>query len=163
MQAPRPLDPRIGFTLIELVTVIVLIGIMAGIAAPSLTGVVRNSKLHGATGQVTSDLAYARILAVRSGQPVTLQYSATGYSILRGAEQIKRVDIGSEYVGVRLVPDAGGSSIVFNSRGMVRGGGSASLLVLSPRLEGPAQAAKVTVTPLGRTERDESVSHESSL
>ena len=125
-----------GFSLIELLIVMVILGIMAGMAAPSLNGLVAANKTQRALDHISADIAYARMLAVRSGRPVGIRFSGTGntrYRITRltspatglpAVEVLKSVDLGSEYAGLSLsaIPTttvAPTDSIGFNSRGMI--------------------------------------------
>jgi type IV fimbrial biogenesis protein FimT len=55
---------RAGFTLLELMVVVALIGIMAAIAAPSLSKTVPRVKLRSAGQQLANDLQLARLRGI---------------------------------------------------------------------------------------------------
>lgn len=54
-----------GFTLIELVLVLLILGIIAGIAIPSIRGLMDDTTLDEATQEVVNILKYARNLAIQ--------------------------------------------------------------------------------------------------
>lgn len=67
-----------GFTLIEVLTVLALLGILTAMAAPSLVGFVQQSKRRAALDRVATDIAYAKLLAVRTGRRVELRFTGGG-------------------------------------------------------------------------------------
>lgn len=73
-----------GFTLLELVLVLMLIGIVLGMAAPSLRGWARGSKLRDASDQFVSVARYARSQAIATGQThrISINSEGTGYELL---------------------------------------------------------------------------------
>ncbi|CAN5254406.1 N/A [soil metagenome] len=115
-----------GFTLIEMLTVLVIFGISAAIAAPSLSGFISGNKVDRARDQVIGDLAYSRMLAIRSAATVNVcLVNQTTYLIKRGASSVdcsggttvRTVRLGEDYPGVRIdrTPPL---MITFNSRGL---------------------------------------------
>lgn len=69
-----------GFTLVESLAAMAVVGIVATTALPSLSTVVATRRLDGAASQLAADLQFARSEAVMRRQPVrlTLQGDASG-------------------------------------------------------------------------------------
>jgi len=72
-----------GFTLIELMVVLAILGIVAMIAAPSFNAFLARSKLRGAAHETFADLQYARSESVQKNQVFRVEFSASGYQIWR--------------------------------------------------------------------------------
>jgi type IV fimbrial biogenesis protein FimT len=61
-----------GFTLVELMVTMAVVGILAAIAAPAMTSLINGNRLSGTTGELTASLQLARSEAVRRSAPVTI-------------------------------------------------------------------------------------------
>jgi prepilin-type N-terminal cleavage/methylation domain-containing protein len=55
-----------GFSLVEMLTVVLIIGIMAAVGFPAISRYVRNYKVRGATREVTGEMQTARSRAIMS-------------------------------------------------------------------------------------------------
>lgn len=67
-----------GFTLVELMTTVSVMAIALAIAAPSLTGFVRSSKVRSAQSELVSSMMLARSEAAKRGVTIGMAATASG-------------------------------------------------------------------------------------
>jgi prepilin-type N-terminal cleavage/methylation domain-containing protein len=144
---------RGGFTLTELLIVIVIMGLILGIAGPRFVNWIRYFTARSATSQVVADLALARTQAVREGQTVSIQtVDGDTYRVLVEtvpARTIKTVDVAGAQGTVSLGVPAG-TRIAFDSRGMLRPGSATQLTVSYG-----GNTDVVSITGVGRVYRED--------
>src|SRR5690606_18361522 len=75
----RALTSR-GFTIIELMVVVAIAAILAAVAIPSMTEIVRRNTQESVINDLASALAFARSEAINRGQKVSVCQSANGTS-----------------------------------------------------------------------------------
>lgn len=68
---------RRGFTVLELIAVVVILGIMASVAGPAMSKIVRHNRVNRATTIVVADLQNAFATAGRSRMPVLIEADST--------------------------------------------------------------------------------------
>lgn len=76
----RPIPVQEGFSLMELMTAIAVLGILLAVAGPGLANFVEESRLSGSSRDFVVDFALARNEAVMRGQRVTVCTSTDGAS-----------------------------------------------------------------------------------
>jgi type II secretion system protein H len=72
---------RRGFTVIELLVVMMLVGIIAGATIPRITSAMERGRLQRAASVVSADLRLAHSMAARRGAPVMIVVDTTVRSI----------------------------------------------------------------------------------
>ena len=71
-----------AFTLIELMVTIAILAIIATLAAPNLSQMLRNTKVNTSSGDILSFLQQSRTEAIRLGKTVTVCASSDGTNCL---------------------------------------------------------------------------------
>ncbi len=90
-----------GVTLIELLTVIALMGIVSAITFLSTGGMREKFRLSGAARQIYGDMQQARLRAIKEGKEVNVNFANDHqYSVVLGGQIIKSTDIEADYRGV---------------------------------------------------------------
>jgi Tfp pilus assembly protein FimT len=129
-----------------------MISIGVSLAAPSFREAMTRNRTRAAIDNLTSDIALARMYAVREGWPVSVRIdSSTVYRVTvdtsaTNPRLIKRVRVTDEFQGVQLSPASG--SLTFSARGVLR---RADFSVIRAS-RGDAKDS-VLITSVGRTYR----------
>ncbi|HET7275752.1 MAG TPA: GspH/FimT family pseudopilin [Longimicrobiaceae bacterium] len=144
-----------GYTLIELLSVIAILGITAALAVPSLTGTFATTRGQAALSRIAGDLYLARMQAVRRGERVSVRFDSTASGEFSGRYQIIATASGVpiKAVELELGPDElrmtnRPNALVFNSRGLLVGVSNRKIWI-----ESEATADTLVVSRLGRVYR----------
>lgn len=70
-----------GFTLVELMVVIIIIGVVSSMSVPPLFRYVASHRLQTNTDRFTTDMQYARSIAISNAQIVNLSTTLTNYTL----------------------------------------------------------------------------------
>ena len=126
---------RAGFTLLEVLTALVIVGVLASLVAPSFSAFLAGLRTRGALAAFATDVAYARALAVKNGRRTVLQFipspecEAThpryraGFAyrvVVRARRQVvaREVSLRERSPGICLEMN-GSDTLAFNSRGLL--------------------------------------------
>lgn len=71
---PNPIPGRQGFSLLELLLVLVLMGILAGVVAPATGRFLDRLNFRRQTAALVAGTRYARLMAVGKGGPVAMHF-----------------------------------------------------------------------------------------
>ena len=110
-----------GMTLVEMSTVLAIVGALAVFGGTALQGLVERVNLDAATSEVIGDLRYARTLAVWERQPIQVAVDQTrpAMTILRSTNPSDPVRPPRDLTrrGVSALSSTGGSLLSFSARG----------------------------------------------
>ncbi len=83
-----------GFTLVEVLIVVFILGIVAILALPTLQSGIAESKLAGASSEIAVALEYAQMVAMMSGAQTRVTIDATNNTVL-----VERSEISGDIMG----------------------------------------------------------------
>ena len=99
----------IGFTLVELMVGCMIMGIVAAVAAPGFSGLIRNYKLSNAARMVWLDLNKAKMMAIKQGLTMRVDFDSSGtfYDIYRVNQdntttKVFTRNLTADYAGITL-------------------------------------------------------------
>jgi type IV fimbrial biogenesis protein FimT len=82
MKRKRTTQAREGFTLMETMIIVVIIGIIAGLTIPAFMGYFQRQKLIGVQRELMSDIAFARSLAIARRSTFRIDFNANNYQVV---------------------------------------------------------------------------------
>lgn len=116
-----------GFTLVELLIAVVVMGVLLSLAAPSFSGFIANQKVKTASNDLFSAVTYARSEAVKRNQSASLQAISgnwnNGWRVVFGGVTLRQWDASGGIAVSATVTDVGflgngrtsvGASLVFS-------------------------------------------------
>jgi len=109
-----------GFTLIELMVVVVVLAIAATVAVPSFQQVIENNRLATEANRVLSAITYTRSEAVRLGDEVSMTAASGGFAngwCVHSGANCSGTDALRQFNGADLAFSSSGTSLTFNARG----------------------------------------------
>jgi prepilin-type N-terminal cleavage/methylation domain-containing protein len=141
-----------GFTLIELMVVIAIVAVFAGLAAPSMRELISSSRLRGASSEFYAALLAARSEAIKRRanavvEPVDTTWN-TGWTVKVGGNVYLRGDPLPADVAVQVNATADTTSpITYAMNGRVSSASQTNIIFYNASL--PLQARCVGIDPSG--------------
>ena len=142
----RPRRQR-GFTLVEMVIVVFMVGVLATLAGPMFRDFIIQQSIRNAAFELMSDLTFARSEAVKRNLSVTMSKTGTwtgGWKIAAGATTLRQHPALSPNITIKNAP----SSVDFFLNG--RASSSASFTIDDTADKASIVARCVSVDPGGR-------------
>lgn len=122
MKLPRTHQNNIGFTLPELLVIVVILGVFATLVAPSFLSWVNNKRVQDVLSQVEGAIKEAQSEAIRQSQPCKLTLTTSSISadpqtcLPTGPRDLTEVSGGDSGTGVTFTA-ANSSKIMFSAKG----------------------------------------------
>lgn len=144
--AHHPLRGRGGFSLPEMLVVLVIMGIATAMIVPRLQGVAKVSSVQGALNRVAGDLSFARIRAIRNGARAQVVIASDGKSytttVNTTTPETRTTSLAKDFPATVLSP--AGGTVTFDSRGMLVTGSTATITATNQ-----GRSATVSVSGVG--------------
>ncbi|TDT37121.1 type IV fimbrial biogenesis protein FimT/type IV fimbrial biogenesis protein FimU [Halospina denitrificans] len=115
--APSNSRKQSGFTLIELMIVVILVAIIATVAIPGYQQFVESNEVSAVTNRLVGTLSYARSEALKEGRNVTVNAGAddnwdTGFEVEFGGDVLRSVETSGGRMNIT------GSDVTFRGNGL---------------------------------------------
>lgn len=140
-----------GFSLIELLVVLVLLGIMAGVAAPPMGRFLDSLEFKKQTGKIMAAIRYARLKAITEGKVVVMTAAegdaAQGLTLSGAVNEVRQLEL-AEGATLELEP----LELIFSPEGYATPG---SLILTSGERSQSIYIDSMTALPLLEDADDE--------
>lgn len=115
-----------GFTLTEMIVTIIIIGVIAGIAAPNLLGLLNRNRVNEAARQIEGALTEAQRQAIRTGSQCSISIDEANKIISNPAAPANGCLLSNRVLNdlIRLdsnLPAAPNNTITFSGKGNITG------------------------------------------
>jgi prepilin-type N-terminal cleavage/methylation domain-containing protein len=113
-----------GFTLVELLIALMIMGMITAIAVPRFRGLIQNYTLMNAARVVWLDLHRAKMMAIKQGRAMRVDFTPTAYHIVRvdTAVVVFSRHLSVAYPRISFDTTATTPSVSFGSTGTANGG-----------------------------------------
>lgn len=149
-----------GFTILELIVIITIIGILAAIGLPKFQDWLPKSRVNAAARELFTEMQLARMKAISENNDYRIDFSETdnSYSIYDDGAWVKTIYIDDKYSGIQFGSTTGlpkvtftGDTVTFQPTGMISGDEGAVYLIPADDIGSRTdRQRKITVKQTGR-------------
>ncbi len=136
MRTSRNRLKQAGFTLTEIMIVVVVIGILAAVAIPGFAGYLKRTRVDGSRNQLIADCYFARSLAISRRETITMVFRTDEYEIRNGGGTV-----------FRTTPAADGVTFTSTDDPNFYAWGLADPVDIT--VDGPSDTRDLTISPTG--------------
>lgn len=142
----RRLRAQVGFTLIETMIALAIIGILAGLAAPSFGRTLQKTYLSNAARQLVADLRETQSEAYTAGAAYEFRLNVpTGYQAFKPGETAPFISVALENgIEIKSVSGITGDKIIYDAYGKPGITGNAAIVLVNRH----GVEATVEITPV---------------
>jgi Tfp pilus assembly protein FimT len=135
-----------GFTLANLVAVILIVGSEAIVAFPRINDLINNHRLNNAAGEVWQDMHRARLLAIKEKRSIRVEFDHNSYKVARVAtgEIAFRRNLGGDYPDIIISTTDVRGRITFDRTGTADG------KTTEIEIQGPTGTRRFTILATGK-------------
>jgi len=135
-----------GFTLANLVAVILIVGSEAVVVLPRINDFIKNHRLNNAAREVWQDMHRARLLAIKEKRAIRVEFDHDSYKVVRAAtgEVAFRRNFSMDYPGVSISTTDVRGRITFDRTG------TAKENTTEIEIQGPTGTRRFTILATGK-------------
>lgn len=118
-----------GFTLIEMMTVVIIIGVVAAIAAPNFLGLLNQNRIKEAAQQVEGAIREAQRRAMSQGKPCSIAVNTTNRTIANSGTD--RCLLNTRVLNDLVQLNSSETTLTFTGKGNITGATGTPAMVVS--------------------------------
>jgi type II secretion system protein H len=142
----HPTDRRAGFTIIELIVVVAIVAVLAGVAVPSLGERSVETSLERAADELITFREYARTLAMQRGTLAAMHMDGVRIWYVVEGEQVGH----DRYLSTEEIEfDNAPAAFCFDARGIAASGGACGVAARTVELRKRGSSVSLTFLPGG--------------